>query len=314
MESLAPELLHEICSLACTDGGFTGCSLSLVNKHIRDVSRSPRFNSVAIFGPSRRFAKFLICFNKERATAQVDAYGYKPVVKHLFIAAQCGKHKEGWRGALDDLAHSMMNSDSPAERFKCEDDIAELIRLVSRDLRTLCFVYCNEWHEINNFPDIECPEGFPELRELYLYEKNPFVGGARSPICFPQLTHLHILFSTHGTVEKLNSWAHRAPEVTHLCVRYVTRVTQELTAISAGGGPFKKLSRLYLEPRGPRAPGHTVYPRFKPKFDSFLAAAVRPTKALPYYEYRTSREEAAMKEWLDRVGGGTGCWGYIPDR
>ncbi|RDX55390.1 hypothetical protein OH76DRAFT_1396777 [Lentinus brumalis] len=327
MESLPPELLHEICTLACTDGGFTGCSLSLVSKHIRDASRLARFHSVAISGTSKQLAGFLCCYNKERTvTAGGEADGYQPVVKHLFLAAADGgeKRKE-WNGISTDeiaLRTDGDEEDQAARRVRLREtalaayrhDLVALFRLVSRDLQTLSFVHCTRGE--HEFPDLlhsECDQGFPALQEFYLYGKGPFVGVAGSPVCFPQLTRLRLPFSPNDKEEKLHEWAQRAPEITHLCLSYVARVSQELTELSTGGGPFKKLNSLYLEPRGPHAPGQTVYPRFKRNFDNFLDAAVRPIIVLPYVTHRIPTEEAAMKEWFDRVGGGIGCWcSFVP--
>ncbi|TBU38812.1 hypothetical protein BD309DRAFT_485097 [Dichomitus squalens] len=40
MEDLPVELLQPICLYSCTDGGFTGSSLSLVSRHFQDISRT----------------------------------------------------------------------------------------------------------------------------------------------------------------------------------------------------------------------------------------------------------------------------------
>ncbi|KAH9941838.1 uncharacterized protein BXZ73DRAFT_3553, partial [Epithele typhae] len=48
IQQMPVELLRNIFTLACTDGGFTGCSLSLVCKHFREVARPCRFFSVKL--------------------------------------------------------------------------------------------------------------------------------------------------------------------------------------------------------------------------------------------------------------------------
>jgi hypothetical protein len=45
-----PEIWDAIVKLACTDGGKTGCALSLVSRYIRDVSHSSRLQSIALDG------------------------------------------------------------------------------------------------------------------------------------------------------------------------------------------------------------------------------------------------------------------------
>lgn len=50
MEQLPPELLLEIFSYACVDGGYTGRSLSYVSRRINAVSESIRYQSLAVYG------------------------------------------------------------------------------------------------------------------------------------------------------------------------------------------------------------------------------------------------------------------------
>ncbi|KAI0711056.1 hypothetical protein C8T65DRAFT_648017 [Cerioporus squamosus] len=330
LESLAPELLHETYTLACTDGGFTGCSLSLVSKSIRATSRSARFHSVKVSGTSKQMAAFLSCLKKARATAEAEENVYKPTIKHLFFAAAEGSVvREDWRGDLNDPGFFKGEADpkEAARRARVREqstqyrqDLAALFHLVSRDLQTLSFLHCQGWYEFTNLPDIECPEGFPALREFYLYGKNPFVDVAGSPISFPHLTHLRLTFSTYCQDEILGDWAARAPNVTHLCVSNVTKVSQELEDIAIRNGPFNKLRELYLEPQCPPAPGgrcgnpYIAYSVFKRDFDNFVAAAVRPIKVLPHHEYVVSAEKAAELEWLESVRGHTGCWSPIEPR
>lgn len=77
-----------------------------------------------------------------------------------------------------------------------------------------------------------------------------------------------------------------------------------------------------MQPQAPPQPGghcgdpYVAYARFEKNFDTFLAAASLPTKALPHRAYTRNRtgmtiEKGVMEDWLDRVGGGVGCWGPI---
>jgi len=50
MEHLPAELLLEIFSYACTDGGYTGRSIACVSKHINAVSEGVRYRSLAVYG------------------------------------------------------------------------------------------------------------------------------------------------------------------------------------------------------------------------------------------------------------------------
>lgn len=94
MEHLALELLEHISTLACTDGGRTGCALSLVSTHIRAASRTARFYSVALTsGSSAQLASFLACFIRTTNNTTVDpalgsSLGYTPRVRHLCLTLQ----------------------------------------------------------------------------------------------------------------------------------------------------------------------------------------------------------------------------------
>ncbi|TFK93625.1 hypothetical protein K466DRAFT_92742 [Polyporus arcularius HHB13444] len=276
MERLASELLHHICTLACTDGGFTGCSLSLVSQYMRAASRSTRFHSIAISGTSKQLDGFLSCLEKERAA---NAHTYKPAVKHLFFAAaEGGEIRKDWRG-------DPRNPSLKAARAHYGQNLALLLRIVAKDLQTLCFVHCHGWYSLTNLQlsDVNCPKAFPALRELSLYGTNPFVQG---PTHFPRLTHLHLTFAAYSVAEKIKDWADCAPSVTHLCVSDIRSISQELEDIAANGGPFDKLSQLYLQPRAPPPSGgrcgrHAYWAstRFINSLDAFVAAAHVPTKA-----------------------------------
>ncbi|KAI0371638.1 hypothetical protein BV20DRAFT_1051269 [Pilatotrama ljubarskyi] len=74
MDKLAVELLTAIFSLACTDGGYTASSLALVCRHIREVSRPLRFDTVALTGCPDQMQRFLthllqLCYYVRRLAA-----------------------------------------------------------------------------------------------------------------------------------------------------------------------------------------------------------------------------------------------------
>ncbi|EKM49564.1 uncharacterized protein PHACADRAFT_106063, partial [Phanerochaete carnosa HHB-10118-sp] len=48
MDHCPVELWLRFASLACTDGGKTGCSLSLVSRYVRDATKRFRYQSIAI--------------------------------------------------------------------------------------------------------------------------------------------------------------------------------------------------------------------------------------------------------------------------
>ncbi|KAI0694394.1 hypothetical protein C8T65DRAFT_522476, partial [Cerioporus squamosus] len=84
MDSLPLEILHHIFLLACSDGGRTGFSLSLVSQSYRDAVRPVRYNSVAIVG-YRRIDAFLRCYKNDRAALQTQEQESAPIVRHLLL-------------------------------------------------------------------------------------------------------------------------------------------------------------------------------------------------------------------------------------
>lgn len=78
METLAPELMHEIFKLVCNDGGFMGCSLSLVSRYVHDCAGPTRFQTVACKG-----AEQILAFERTLHSAPL----YLRAVRHLFITA-----------------------------------------------------------------------------------------------------------------------------------------------------------------------------------------------------------------------------------
>lgn len=82
-------------------GGFTGCSLSLVSKHVRETCRSARFFSIALTSGTAQLehlSNFLLCFHKGHVWVQRDD-GCTPVIRHLCISlANCKDAKGDWLG------------------------------------------------------------------------------------------------------------------------------------------------------------------------------------------------------------------------
>ncbi|KAI9059231.1 hypothetical protein FKP32DRAFT_1580386 [Trametes sanguinea] len=82
MKRLPLDLLRRIFELACTDGGYTGNSLSSTSKAIRTASRATRFHSVFLNAGPRRLQSFLSLYERG-----CDAsLGEKPPIRHLYAS------------------------------------------------------------------------------------------------------------------------------------------------------------------------------------------------------------------------------------
>ncbi|KAI0672742.1 hypothetical protein C8Q78DRAFT_990161 [Trametes maxima] len=82
MDKVPVELLTLISFYACTDGGQTGCALSLVSRRIREASRPARFYSIALTTSPAQIQPFLGCLEKERSRSR----DMRPRVRHLCLS------------------------------------------------------------------------------------------------------------------------------------------------------------------------------------------------------------------------------------
>ena len=209
LDVLPYELTGDIFTLACTDGGRTGCSLSLVSKHIRDLSRPFRFHTVALrSGSAASMASFLAAFTQERERA-LD--GARPLLRHLYIASPATSSYH-WYPRYIHLP-SQWPHFSPAWVGHAH----ALLALVASELETLVLVQCPSY--------FLCPEGvqtgFPGLRELTIVGARDIPGkGLPSPAgkddvplpLYPRLGRLNLVSPTISMFH----WTKHAPNLTHL--------------------------------------------------------------------------------------------------
>ncbi|RPD67357.1 hypothetical protein L227DRAFT_22164 [Lentinus tigrinus ALCF2SS1-6] len=247
MENLAPELLDSIFTLACTDGGFTGCSLSSVSKHVRATSRGARFYSISLTRARLQMTQFLSCFLAERAVASI----YTPTIRHLHIVSiKNDKPRGGAPG--DEVKPDRRIVDETAEYV---ENVAQLFRLVAQNLETLSLVHYHGWLRLVPLLAIECPAGgFPMLRELTIVGSDPFVakGTALSPF-YPRLARLHVGFPTHFPWDmSLVDWATRAPGITHLCLSEVNGASPAIEDLA--GLPLHRCARSDIQALAVSAP------------------------------------------------------------
>ncbi|KAI0780486.1 hypothetical protein BD413DRAFT_463607 [Trametes elegans] len=323
MDRLAIELLINVFSLACTDGGYTGCSLSLVCKHFNTISRPLRFQSIAINGSLRKLERFVSRLHSEHALR--GAYGSVPVVRHLFLFTL----------SMPPLAIPDKGSDSRDDYFAL---VATLMRLVAPKLETLTFLQC-KW-------DVPLTLPFPRLRELTVGEgvvslvPRAWDGAA----LYPTLERLHLVsnlpFIPYGRAD-IAQWARFAPALSHLRVSEfdwlpieanldlarapTPEQEQEQTESARVAACFPRLHRVVLQP----CPAPAT-----PRAGSWEALAVsnRFTMDLCRRSWATARVlvcllpaatdrsvptqercvRQAREDWEARLNGQMGCWD-VPD-
>ncbi|TBU46377.1 hypothetical protein BD309DRAFT_954163 [Dichomitus squalens] len=215
------ELLENIFSYACTDGGHTGRSLSLVSRYFLDVVRPIRYGSVALTS-LRQTKLFLTCLKRERARTTVR-------VRHLFVSTwrdgqEVARVRDGRMPRCNvvraDGSDILVNrpqwcvwmSFQKIMDTELSQLLPSVLKAAADDLATLSIVH--SWE----FSAIQLPAKLPALREFTFCGPPPtFPGGCvrlcpPPPPCFPALRHLHVVCSNVS----IELWVHHSPSMTHL--------------------------------------------------------------------------------------------------
>jgi hypothetical protein len=142
MHRFPNEILLYIFTMACSDDGVTGCSLSLTSRHIRDVSQSVRFYSVAVVGSARMKAltSLLVALEQNRRRS--------PQVLHLLVSlganhpsSEDNMHNTGPRADLTEHCAASGSRGFLERMHERESEGADafipLIKLVAPTLQTL---------------------------------------------------------------------------------------------------------------------------------------------------------------------------------
>ncbi|RPD66776.1 hypothetical protein L226DRAFT_529180 [Lentinus tigrinus ALCF2SS1-7] len=319
MEVLPYELLRDIFILACTDGGLTACSLSLVSRHIHDTSRPFRFHSVVLrCGTPSKMANFLATFALERARAP----GATPLLKHLYLASPATSSYH-W---FPRYVHPPNQWPHFSSAFV--GHALALLALVATELETLVLVQCP-----SQFLDPLGRTGFPRLRELTVVGGRDIASGCLEaevdmPLpLYPRLARLNVVSPT----VLMSHWIKHAPNVTHLRVSGSGRqdfIDVDLEQVLLRGMHDNNLEsapvfahlelftvQVYNIPnsllslRNPRS--SDIRGRFtqsavaEVQTDACGGFDVQPTITLQNVE---DLEKTTFHRWMDRVEGGDGWW------
>ena len=229
MDKLAVELITLISVYACTDGGQTGCALSLVSKRIRAASRPARFFTVGLVNGPAQIEQFLECFQAERARATdalprvrhlclsligkgIDTSGHQPAP---FVPASQPKSRAEFLAAMQRRAqHWRSTQDNYDDQYNRV--VPGLIRAVAPDILTWALIQA-QWRSSTI---VRCC--FPNLRDLIVVGGDPsflpfeFMPGGR-PL-YPALRHLQHVLAFVGRDVNFIQWAQHAPNLTNLFV------------------------------------------------------------------------------------------------
>ncbi|KAI1783741.1 hypothetical protein LXA43DRAFT_955830 [Ganoderma leucocontextum] len=253
MEHLPLETLQQIFRLACTDGGYTGCSLALTSKSIREAAQSTRFHSIALAAETERLVALVTLYQDQCS----NAASLRPRISHLHLSfpklANTNtrpsddpvEEDEDWDEEIEDDDDDDEASSSPLGSLIAARITAaqQFLSLVADDLHSLVIT------EANAVPLFD--RAFPSLRELTLlrYADPSKLTAPNSKILplFPALTHLHIV-TPNWSRPLLPSWIAHAPRVTHLRISahslFGLFVDELPDAIGTPAYPFKRGFRL----------------------------------------------------------------------
>ncbi|KAH9889076.1 hypothetical protein C8Q73DRAFT_794057 [Cubamyces lactineus] len=241
-DTLPYDLLEEIFRNACTDGGRTGASLSLVSKRIRALSRPFRFYSVSLLTGTRwQLLRFRYALTSARVEAAKADDGLPlPRVRHLCIllsgfgtrARACirscpldpvAREHEGIPPSDDPRPpeeHMQIHMQSRAA-YQVELRIL-FARIGTAHLESLCVFHKATLIAEGALEDIPCPDGFSRLRELWFSSPQvpPFVcnavGKRRKPL-YPALRRVHMGVEEQTAID-FGWWAANAPGLRELRV------------------------------------------------------------------------------------------------
>ena len=224
--------------MACTDGGSTGCSLSLTSKFVAAACRPARFTTVSIAPRSHddaSLSQFLDCIIKERARA-ASTGSAAPRVRHLFLAACKSPPQDSDWSSREEETDPIDDRPRPPT---FHENIDSLLELVAPDLHTLALI-SSRWGRLGLSPSL-VHKPFPQLRELTVvdhfgqlgFAPVPLYGGPsqgspeniREPTLYPRLERLSMLGTAH-TMD-LPRWSRRAPRLTHLRIAHLQEYVME---------------------------------------------------------------------------------------
>lgn len=242
LEALPVELLEVIFLFACTDGGRTGCNLSLVSKYIRSTSRAYRFHSVSMLaGISIQLDRLLHALNAAQAEARAEG-GPMPRVRNLCIRLTPALYPVSELGfKATELDHAILQHQKALVASVTRERhvrhnfrmfkvyyvaFRKLFAAVHADLETLCLLRrCYSTYPAR--PLIPCPGGFPRLREFTFNEDlPPFAPPTDGTPMYPALTRLHMTIQCVDTEVDFPWWAANAPQLAWLRISIVHRVAE----------------------------------------------------------------------------------------
>jgi len=328
------EIWNQIFTLACTDNGFTGRSLSLVSRYIHKTSKSAKLQSLSVTKPQQIHAL-------ARLIAETPPKYRR--VRYLFIASPVPDDDENDdREAESEEEESITSAVDVAEEVLAA--FQHILEALAPNLTTLHVHF--PFHRKSLF--LPTTATFPSLVELTLYGPYSDYDNSSSPTSednsiklpslsnrpplFPSLRRLHLADCDRDMTGCFGRIASVAPSLTHLCLPYQfymadsiliglgTRVvsrTHSSTSSSSHGFAVETLPstiEMVLVDPGPRYTGWCGTGKLRHYRDQqSFRQAVKVDKRVYILKERPNGVKDAEKYWLDRIEGGEGWWAVLPN-
>jgi len=331
MDRCPNELLMEIASFACTDGGYTGRSLCLVSRRINLYSEPFRFQSILLL-------------NIREVVAFSNLLDSKPprrrVVRNLCMSIE----KPPVSPSANEIAQSgnSVGQEVYWEPYLCPTvAMTLLLAMVTRYIQILTII--TGYPANPSFKVPEFPDSLPMLKELHIYAPFGHSGGTimDSLPNAKRLTRLHLVEMTSCLRLPPNfvaSLSHLYPHLTHMrilglrsdrCgvdfIPAIEKLVQGEAPTTSGSGaptasfpsPFLHLfvipeTRAYVYVK---STARSVQRLMMDKLRELALEAsdshrfVLPYPTIPHRSEYIRREYGELEKWwLDRVSGGEGCW------
>lgn len=349
MNRCPAELWIRIFALACTDGGYTGRSLSCVSRYISDVSRPVQLQSVALHGAyelkcfadtmesrvpeDRRILHLYIAHHKEpsdrNSYAPPDSLSSSELREALIYRLYHPADEAELLRRLPDEMRGWPAGELTAERDQVfRRALDRVMQVASIHLQTFTLhigslLLSSQYGP--HFPSVLARHDFPRLEELTILDTFVLRGGLQAPHYkrlpeFPSLKRLHLVDCYNYLVAFLGS----VPSLTHLRMSGVTQLFPDLSAIVRG----------VIDPDATT----NVVPTAQTGLVHLQKIIVSPVSQSRTATYRVITEQAlkqmarcndklillrsdraagppyglpeARRDWLQRIEGEEGCWGY----
>ncbi|KAI0708206.1 hypothetical protein C8T65DRAFT_650397 [Cerioporus squamosus] len=195
----------QIFRLACTDGDYTGRSLSQTSRAVRAASQPARFHSIALSIRVSRLESFITLHQK---LCVLDD-GTRAELIHLH---------------LDDKDEDDVDPNADDSEAQSYAQVVKLLHLVADDLVSLVLPSILMMPSPTRSVQLT-DRPFPSLRSLIVnVPSDKGTSALATPvvaILFPALTHMHIVMSSHSSARApFSAWNTHGPGVTHLRISF----------------------------------------------------------------------------------------------